>query len=82
MDIFWNHTFPTEFKYLKKPWKMLGNTEQKLSEWTKTDQGYFLFSLGDNSVQFQKKSISTLWRVIRNSLGEGGLKSQNFRSKV
>ena len=32
----------------------------------------------DFIVRFQKKSIPTLWKVIRNSKGEGGLKSQNL----
>ena len=34
------------------------------------------------SCSSRKKSIPTPWKVNGNSLAEGGLKSQNFRSKV
>ena len=34
------------------------------------------------NVQFQKISIPTPWKVNGNSEGVGGLKSQNFKSKV
>ena len=33
-------------------------------------------------MQFQKKSISTSWKVIRNSKVEGGLKSQNLEFRI
>ena len=39
-----------------------------------------VFIHSDN-VQFQKKSIPTPWKVIGNSLGEGGLKSQILETK-